>query len=172
LKDKHTLYIALALRWGDPNGHQYTVEASYNKYRSSIMGKFERSYRGGKYEYDIIEIKTTYKCKKIFVVSMEKKDKYNKDDEFYKTKYFTSKKYAEKYVEEEKPFCTEINLYEMSTVDTPIEGEILDELHHLCSCGRLNDGEQEILRFHYETVARKEHDEKFRNQNKFLNNCK
>lgn len=51
-----TLYITEMQRWGDTETHHYIVGVFSTKEKADLAGNIEKSWRGNKYEPNIIEV--------------------------------------------------------------------------------------------------------------------
>lgn len=50
-----TVYITQMLRWGDLESHHYIVGVFTSKLLAEQEGEIEKAWRGGKYEYQVLE---------------------------------------------------------------------------------------------------------------------
>lgn len=50
------VYITEMLRWGDDESHHYIVGVYTTQKYAILSGDSEKSWRGGKYEYRIVEL--------------------------------------------------------------------------------------------------------------------
>ena len=50
-------YITEMLRWGDTNSHRYTLGVYSSKEGAIFAGEVEKSWRGGKYDYQVVPVK-------------------------------------------------------------------------------------------------------------------
>ena len=51
------LYVTEMLRWGDQETHHYIVGVYSSREGAAFAGEIEKSWRGGKYEYQVVESK-------------------------------------------------------------------------------------------------------------------
>jgi hypothetical protein len=51
-----TLYVVEMLRWGDREQHSYVIGVFDSEYDAKQCGEIEKSWRGGKYEYEVKSI--------------------------------------------------------------------------------------------------------------------
>lgn len=58
---KEKVYVVTAYRWGERSNHSYVVGVCSKKEAAIKMADFERQYRGGKYECEVLEVGTTNK---------------------------------------------------------------------------------------------------------------
>ena len=49
------LYVTEMLRWGDTESHHYIVGVYSSREGAAFAGEIEKTWRGGKYEYQITE---------------------------------------------------------------------------------------------------------------------
>lgn len=50
------LYVVEMLRWGDREKHSYVIGVFSNEWQAKQCGEIEKSWRGGKYEYEVKSI--------------------------------------------------------------------------------------------------------------------
>lgn len=51
------VYITEMLRWGEEETHHYIVGVYSNVVQAEFAGEVEKSWRGGKYDYRVVEKK-------------------------------------------------------------------------------------------------------------------
>lgn len=57
------LYIVEMLRWGDDESHHYIIGVYDSLVQAEHSGLLEKQWRGGKYEYRIVEAELNEICK-------------------------------------------------------------------------------------------------------------
>ena len=57
LKNPNLIYVVTMYRWGSWEEHSYVTGAYSTLDLALVAAKEEREYRGGKYEYEILEMK-------------------------------------------------------------------------------------------------------------------
>ena len=65
------IHIVEMLRWGDRENHSYVLGAYTSKGRAELAGDIEKSWRGGKYEWEITSVELDN-------IKKEKQDWHNK----------------------------------------------------------------------------------------------
>lgn len=59
------IYVVEMLRWGDTESHHYIIGSFDNPEDANAYGDAEVSWRGGKYEYRVVQTILNHKTKEI-----------------------------------------------------------------------------------------------------------